>query len=84
MSVDARGREIQIFIYVNLLLEVGEPFSGKLSRNSFRESSARFKRAARLGLAGAMITEYPLEHRRYDQTEYKPFWAAAPAPCILW
>jgi hypothetical protein len=24
------------------------------------------ERAARLGLAGAMITEYPLEHRRYD------------------
>src|SRR5215470_2206689 len=35
------------------------------------------ERAARLGLAGAMITEYPLEHRRYDQSEYEPFWAAA-------
>jgi predicted TIM-barrel fold metal-dependent hydrolase len=35
------------------------------------------ERAARLGLAGAMITEYPLEHRRYDQAEYEPFWAAA-------
>jgi hypothetical protein len=29
------------------------------------------------GPGGAMITEYPLEHRRYDQTEYEPFWAAA-------
>src|SRR5437899_9127891 len=37
------------------------------------------ERAARLGLAGAMITEYPLEHRRYDQPEYEPFWAAAHA-----
>ena len=37
------------------------------------------ERAARLGLAGAMITEYPLEHRRYDQPEYEPFWAAAQA-----
>jgi transcriptional regulator with XRE-family HTH domain len=37
------------------------------------------ERAARLGLAGAMITEYPLEHRRYDQPEYEPFWAAAEA-----
>jgi predicted TIM-barrel fold metal-dependent hydrolase len=36
------------------------------------------ERAARLGLAGAMITEYPLEHRRYDQPEYEPFWAAPP------
>ncbi len=37
------------------------------------------ERCARLGLAGAMITEYPLEHRRYDQPEYEPFWAAAEA-----
>ena len=37
------------------------------------------ERAARLGLAGAMITEYPLEDRRYDQSEYEPFWAAAAA-----
>jgi uncharacterized protein len=35
------------------------------------------ERAARLGLSGAMITEYPLEDRRYDQPEYEPFWAAA-------
>jgi hypothetical protein len=26
-----------------------------------------------------MITEYPAEHRRYDQPEYEPFWAAAAA-----
>jgi predicted TIM-barrel fold metal-dependent hydrolase len=37
------------------------------------------ERAARLGLAGAMITEYPLEDRRYDQPEYERFWAAAAA-----
>src|SRR5437868_11258908 len=37
------------------------------------------ERAGRLGLAGAMITEYPAEDRRYDQTEYEPFWAAAAA-----
>jgi predicted TIM-barrel fold metal-dependent hydrolase len=37
------------------------------------------ERASRLGLAGAMITEYPLEHRRYDQPEYEPFWSAAEA-----
>jgi predicted TIM-barrel fold metal-dependent hydrolase len=35
------------------------------------------ERTARLGLAGAMITEYPLEDRRYDRPEYEPFWAAA-------
>ena len=37
------------------------------------------ERAARLGLSGAMINEYPLEERRYDQPEYEPFWAAAAA-----
>src|SRR3989441_5558954 len=37
------------------------------------------ERTARLGLAGAMITEYPLEDRRYDQPEYQPFWAPAQA-----
>jgi hypothetical protein len=46
-------------------------------RPSGRAASRRFRRAARLGLAGAMITEYPLEHRRYDGSEYDPFWAAA-------
>ena len=35
------------------------------------------ERAARLGLSGAMITEYPAEDRRYDQPEYEKFWAAA-------
>ncbi len=28
------------------------------------------ERAARLNLSGAIITEYPLERRRYDQAEY--------------
>ena len=31
------------------------------------------ERAARLGLSGAMITEYPAEDRRYDQSEYERF-----------
>ncbi|HWB47791.1 MAG TPA: amidohydrolase family protein [Stellaceae bacterium] len=35
------------------------------------------ERAARLGLCGAMIAEYPAEDRRYDQPEYETFWAAA-------
>ena len=42
--------------------------------------SASCERAARLGFAGAMISEYPLEDRRYDQPEYEPFWAAAAGP----
>jgi len=43
------------------------------------EGIKELERAARLGLAGAMITEYPLEDRRYDQPEYEPFWSAAEA-----
>jgi hypothetical protein len=27
----------------------------------------------------AMITEYPLEHRRYDGSEYEPFWTVGAA-----
>src|SRR5713101_6724222 len=41
------------------------------------EGIKELERAARRGFAGAMITEYPLEYRRYDQPEYEPFWAAA-------
>jgi predicted TIM-barrel fold metal-dependent hydrolase len=41
------------------------------------EGRRELERAARLGLSGAMITEYPAEERRYDQPEYENFWAAA-------
>jgi predicted TIM-barrel fold metal-dependent hydrolase len=44
-----------------------------------QEGIAELERAARLGLSGAMIAEYPLEDRRYDRSEYEPFWAAAQA-----
>jgi len=43
------------------------------------EGIGELERAARLGLCGAMITEYPAEDRRYDQAEYERFWAAAAA-----
>src|SRR5947209_13404565 len=42
-----------------------------------QDGIGELERAARLGLAGAMITEYPAEDRRYDQPEYEKFWAAA-------
>jgi len=41
------------------------------------EGVRELERTARMGFAGAMITELPLDHRRYDQPEYEPFWAAA-------
>ena len=41
------------------------------------EGIQELERSAKLGLVGAMITEYPAEERRYDGAEYEPFWAAA-------
>src|SRR5262249_38775657 len=43
------------------------------------EGIRELERTARLGLSGAMITEYPLEDRRYDQPEYERFLPAAAA-----
>ena len=48
-----------------------------INLDDVQEGIGELDRAARLGLAGAMITEHPLDHRRYDQPEYEPFWAAA-------
>ena len=50
-----------------------------INLDDVQEGTKALERAARRGFAGAMITEYPLEHRRYDQPEYEPFWAAAQA-----
>src|ERR1700680_4638292 len=50
-----------------------------LNLHDVQDGIKELERAARLGLAGAMITEYPLEHRRYDQSEHEQFWAAAEA-----
>src|SRR5436309_531160 len=50
-----------------------------ISMDDVPSAIRELERAARLGLAGAMITEYPLEDRRYDQPEYEPFWAATQA-----
>src|SRR5712664_4551321 len=50
-----------------------------INLDDVQDGIKELERAARMGLAGAMITEYPLEHRRYDQPEYEPLWAAAEA-----
>lgn len=41
------------------------------------EGVKELERTAKMGLVGAMITEYPAEERRYDIDDYEPFWAAA-------
>lgn len=45
--------------------------------DDIQEGIVELERAANKGLSGAMITEYPLEERRYDMPDYEPFWAAA-------
>lgn len=34
-------------------------------------------RCAKMGFCGGMITEYPLEERRYDHPDYEALWAAS-------
>ena len=43
------------------------------------DAVGELERTAKLGFVGAMITEYPLEDRRYDHPDYEPLWAAAAA-----
>src|SRR5262245_42216352 len=50
-----------------------------INLDDVREGIRELERTARMGFAGAMITEYPPEDRRYDQPEYESFWAAAQA-----
>jgi hypothetical protein len=50
-----------------------------INLDDVQDGIREIERAAKMGFAGAMITELPLEHRRYDQPEYEPFWAAAQA-----
>lgn len=48
-----------------------------INLDDVQDGIRELERTARLGFAGAMITEYPFEDRRYDSPEYEPFWAAA-------
>src|SRR6266542_6654569 len=47
-----------------------------LNVDDVQEAVGELQRAARLGLAGALIPLRPLEHR-YDHPMYEPVWAAA-------
>ena len=50
-----------------------------INLDDVQDGIKELERTAKMGFAGAMITEYPLEDRRYDHPEYEPFWAAAQA-----
>ncbi|PON19896.1 hypothetical protein C2W62_00335 [Candidatus Entotheonella serta] len=48
-----------------------------ISLDDVQSGIREMERAAKMGLCGAMIAEYPFEARRYLEPEYEPFWAAA-------
>ena len=48
-----------------------------INLDDVQDGIKELERAAKSGLVGGMITEYPQEDRRYDSPEYLPFWAAA-------
>jgi predicted TIM-barrel fold metal-dependent hydrolase len=48
-----------------------------INLDDVQEGIRELERTAKLGFAGAMISEYPPEERRYDHPEYASFWAAA-------
>jgi predicted TIM-barrel fold metal-dependent hydrolase len=50
-----------------------------INLDDVQDGIKELERTAKMGFAGAMITEYPFEDRRYEQPEYEPFWAAAQA-----
>jgi predicted TIM-barrel fold metal-dependent hydrolase len=50
-----------------------------INLDNVQDGIKELERTAKMGFAGAMMTEYPFEDRRYDRPEYEPFWAAAQA-----
>ncbi len=48
-----------------------------LNVDDVSDAVGELTRCAQKGFCGAMITEYPLEERRYDHPDYEPLWAAA-------
>lgn len=48
-----------------------------LNLDDVQDGIKEMERASKIGLAGAMISVYPLPDRQYDGSEYEPFWAAA-------
>ena len=48
-----------------------------INLDDVEDGMRELSRTAKMGMAGAMISEYPPEERRYDLPEYEPFWALA-------
>ena len=69
--------------YNDWLAEFCQPFPKRLKGiaminvDDVQEGVKELERCANMGLAGGMITVYPVEGRGYDKPEYEPLWAAA-------
>ena len=69
--------------YNNWLADFCHPYPDRLkgiamlNLDDVQNGIGEMGRSAKLGLAGAMISVYPLVNRQYDRPEYDPFWAAA-------
>ncbi len=48
-----------------------------INLDDVEDGMRELSRTAKMGMAGAMISEYPPEDRRYDLPDYEPFWALA-------
>jgi predicted TIM-barrel fold metal-dependent hydrolase len=48
-----------------------------INLDNVNDGIKELNRCAKLGLSGAMISEFPGENKRYDQSKYEPFWAEA-------
>ena len=48
-----------------------------INLDDVEDGMRELSRTAKMGMAGAMISEYPPEESRYDLPEYEPFWALA-------
>jgi predicted TIM-barrel fold metal-dependent hydrolase len=69
--------------YNDWIAEFCKPFPKRLKGiamlniDDVQEGVKELERCAKMGLAGAMITVYPLAEKPYDSPEYEPLWAAA-------
>ena len=69
--------------YNDWLAEFCAPFPDRLKGiamvnvDEVQDGISELQRAAKMGLAGAMITIYPPEDKPYDSPIYEPLWAAA-------
>ena len=81
--VDSELLSVMFSTYNDWLAEFCAPYPDRLKGiamlnvDDIQEGVKNLERAAKAGLAGAMIAVYPLEDKQYNSPEYDPLWAAA-------